>query len=70
MMGNWYETKGACRLFDHAEVISPQVLAPHVNKTHERMKQEPVVLCVNDTTKIDFTRSCPAAGLGPLSYAA
>ena len=66
--GGWAETKGAYRLFDHAEVTSQQVLAPHVKKTRERMKREPVVLCLNDTTEVDFTRSCPAAGLGPLSY--
>lgn len=67
--GGWDEAKAAYRLFDHEEVTSQQVLAPHVEKTRERMKREPVVLCLNDTTEVDFTRSCPTAGLGPLNYA-
>jgi len=66
--GGWPETKGAYRLFDHPEVTPQQVLAPHVEKTRERMKRESVVLCLNDTTEVDFTRACPTAGLGPLNY--
>ena len=37
-------------------------------KTRERMMREPVVLCLNDTAEVDFTRACPAVGLGPLNY--
>ena len=52
--GGWAETKAAHQFFDHAEVTSQQVLAPHVKKTRERMKREPVVWCLNDTIACNF----------------
>jgi hypothetical protein len=63
----WSETKAAYRLIAHESVTDAEVLAPHVGCTLERMRSHPVVLCLSDTTEVDFTRH-PAEGLGPLSY--
>lgn len=63
----WTETKAAYRLFAHESVTDVEVLAPHVDRTLDRMRSHPVVLCLSDTTEVDFT-SHPAEGLGTLSY--
>lgn len=64
----WAEVKAAYRLFEHASVSGDQVLAPHVERTLERMRSQRVVLCVSDTTEVDFTPHPRTTGLGPLSY--
>lgn len=64
----WAEVKAAYRLFEHESVSGDQVLAPHVERTRERMRAHRVVLCVSDTTEVDFTRHPRTTGLGPLSY--
>ena len=63
----WAETKAAYRLLAHESVTDTEVLAPHVDRTLDRMRGHPVVLCLSDTTEVDFTRH-PAEGLGTLSY--
>lgn len=67
-MGTWSETKGAYRLFANEEVTAEQLLAPHIQKTRERMAGQPVVLCLNDTTEVKFAYRSAATGLGPLAY--
>lgn len=64
----WAEVKAAYRLFDNESVSSQQVLAPHVERTLERMRAHPVVLCLSDTTVVDFSRHPATTGLGPLSF--
>jgi hypothetical protein len=66
--GGWDETKAAYRLFDHPEVTAERVLAPHVACTEERLRAHPRVLCVQDTTELDYTTKKGIAGLGPLNY--
>jgi hypothetical protein len=44
-------------------------MAPHWRQTQLRMQNEPVVLCLQDTTELDFNGQ-QARGLGPLSYEA
>ncbi len=67
--GGWAESKAAYRLFDNPEVTAERLLAPHVEKTHERMNGRPVVLCIADTTEVKFTYRSAATGLGPLAHA-
>jgi hypothetical protein len=64
----WAEVKAAYRLFEHESVSGDQVLAPHIERTLERMRAHRVVLCVSDTTEVDFSTHPRTAGLGPLSY--
>jgi hypothetical protein len=65
--GGWDETQAAYRLFDHPEVTAERVLAPHIACTEERLRAHPRVLCVQDTTKLDYTTQKDIAGLGPLN---
>lgn len=65
---SWGETLAAYRFFDNEKVSAEKVLEPHRDATLERAKQFPVVLCVQDTTELDFTSKPQIQGLGPLSY--
>jgi hypothetical protein len=67
--GGWGETKAAYRLFDHPEVSAERVLAPHIACTEERLRAYPRVLCLQDTTELDYTtKKDRIVGLGPLNY--
>lgn len=66
----WAETLAAYRFFDNHKVTSEKVLEPHRDATLVRARQFPVVLCVQDTTELDYTRKPQIQGLGPLSYEA
>ena len=44
-----------------------KILNPHREATIDRMRNYPVVLCLQDTTELDFNGQ-RIAGLGPLSY--
>ena len=65
---SWAETLAAYRFFDNERVTPEKVLEPHRDATLERAKEFPVVLCVQDTTELDFTSKPQIQGLGPLSY--
>jgi hypothetical protein len=63
----WAETHAAYQFFNHDAVDEFHVLAPHRRATLERMKSFPVVLLVQDTTELDYTRiKKKLAGAGPL----
>ena len=68
--GGWTETRAAYRLFDHKAVTAEQVLAPHIERTVERMGAHPRVLCIQDTSELDYTGKTHIEGLGPLNYEA
>ena len=63
------ETKAAYRLLSHDAVGWSDILAPHRANSLRRMAAEPVVLCLQDTTELDFNGQV-IGGLGPLSYEA
>ncbi len=65
---SWGETQAAYRLFSNEKVTAEKVLEPHRDATLERMKGYPVVLCVQDTTELDYTSKPQIDGLGPLTY--
>ena len=66
--GGWDETKAAYRLFDHPDVTAGRVLAPHIACTEERLRAYPRVLCIQDTTELDYTGMKGVIDLGPLNY--
>jgi hypothetical protein len=66
---SWSETIAAYRFFDNDEVQWEAILEPHWRQTEQRMAAEPIVLCLQDTTELDFNAR-QATGLGPLSYEA
>lgn len=59
----------AYRFFDNARVDWRAIMAPHWEQTEQRMAAQPVVLCLQDTTELDFNGQ-DSFGLGPLSYEA
>ena len=63
------ETKAAYRLLSHDAVGWSDILAPHLANSLQRMAAEPVVLCLQDTTELDFNGQA-IDGLGPLTYEA
>ncbi len=64
----WSETQAAYRFFDNEKVTAEKVLSPHREATLQRVRQHPVVLCVEDTSELDFTSRPKIEGLGPLNY--
>ncbi len=66
--GGWGETRAAYRFFDHPEVSAERVLAPHIACTEARLREHPRVLCIQDTTELDYATKKGIAGLGPLNY--
>ncbi|HET7868450.1 MAG TPA: IS4 family transposase, partial [Burkholderiaceae bacterium] len=63
------ETVAAYRLLAHEEVSWRDVLEAHGQATMQRMSAEAVVLCLQDTTELDY-QGRAMRGLGPLSYEA
>lgn len=64
----WTETQAAYRFFSNEKVTAEGVLLAHGAAVLERARQYPVVLCVQDTTELDFTSKPQTEGLGPLTY--
>ena len=65
--GGWPETKAAYRLLDNPAVEWREILEVHTTQTVEWMAGQAVVLCLQDTTKLDLTTQPGIAGLGRLS---
>lgn len=63
---DWAATKAAYRFFQNDKVTSAQILSPHQARTMERMKQEPVVLAIQDTSYLNFSTHKQTQGLGPI----
>ena len=64
--GGWGETKAAYRLLDNPKLDFREVLRAHSMPTLERIRQEGRVLCLQDTTEVDFSGRPGMAGLGRL----
>lgn len=63
---DWADTKAAYRFFDHAQVTLDSILAPHQQRTVERMSQHPVVLTVQDTSFLNYTHHPKTKGVGAI----
>ena len=59
----WTELTAAYRFLDNDNVTWQGIMAPHWQRTEQRMAAHPVVLCLQDTTELDFNRQ-EAEGLG------
>ena len=66
--GGLAETKAAYRMLDNDAMDWRAILAAHGGPTAARMGREARVLCIQDTTELDFTSQPGIAGLGRLSY--
>ena len=67
--GGWAETAAAYRFFAQDKLEWTDVMEPHWQSSSERMRACEVVLCLDDTTELNFNGQ-QIAGLGPLSYEA
>lgn len=71
---DWSETQAAYRFLEQSSDKKrglgwQDILAPHIERTEARMRQHRVVLCLQDTTELDFNGQ-ETVGLGPLSHEA
>ena len=66
---SWAETAAAYRFLRNEQVRWDKVLSPHWQASQERMAQHKVVLCIQDTTELDYNGQA-MSGLGPLSFEA
>lgn len=64
--GSWGDLKAAYRLLNHPQIDPQQITAVHRECTRERARQEAVVLCVQDTTDLDYTHRSVVRGLGKI----
>ena len=67
--GDWADTMAAYRFFGNEAVDWRAILGAHTDCAMTRMAAHEVVLCIQDTTELDFNGQ-EASGLGPLSYEA
>ena len=67
--GDWADTMAAYRFFNNEEIDWRAILGAHTDCAKTRMAGHEVVLCIQDTTELDFNGQ-EASGLGPLSYEA
>jgi hypothetical protein len=65
--GDWADTIAAYRFFNNEAVDWRAILGAHTDCAMTRMAAHEVVLCIQDTTELDFNGQ-EASGLGPLSY--
>jgi hypothetical protein len=65
--GGWADTIAAYRFLGNENADWESILAPHAIQTQQRMSRHPVVLCLQDTTELDFNGQ-DIKGLGSLSY--
>jgi len=63
---DWADSKAAYRFVANPKVTPGELLAPHSQRTVERMKGHKVVLAVQDTTFFNFTHHPETQGLGAI----
>ena len=66
--GGWKETRAVYRLLSQERVSAERILAPHIACTEERLRAYPRVLCLEDTSELDYTTQPGIEGLGPLNH--
>lgn len=65
--GDWPAVKAYYRFIDHPDeeaVNMAHILAPHRERTVQRMKGQQTVLCIQDGTDLDYTSLAQCKGLG------
>lgn len=63
---DWADTKAAYRFFDNNKVTPDRILAPHQQRTVERISKHSLVLAVQDTTFFNYTHHPHTKGLGAI----
>lgn len=65
--GTRAKTKAAYRFFEHEDTTMDRILTSHYEETLGRVGKEKVVLAVQDTTSLNYSRHPATEGLGPIS---
>ncbi len=55
----WGDTLAAYRFFNNEAIQPEQILQPHVDATKRRIREQPVVLMLQDTTELDYSSHPP-----------
>src|SRR4029453_12774511 len=63
---DWYATKAAYAFFANPKAMPAELLAPHQERTLERMQAHKLVLLAQDTTFLNYTHHPATAGFGPI----
>lgn len=63
---DWQDTKAAYAFFANSHALPTEILAPHQQRTLERMAAHPLVLAIQDTTFLNYTHHPATSGLGPI----
>lgn len=64
---DWAATKSTYQFFSNGQVTPEAIITPHRFNTIERIKKYPMVLCIQDTSALDFCNHKNTKGLGPYS---
>jgi hypothetical protein len=64
--GNWAATQGCYDLWSNPRVKACEIRAAHQRSTLERIKNQPIVLAIQDTTEFNFTHHPNKKGMGYL----
>ena len=64
--GVWADTKAAYRLFGNEKVTKEIILDSHKKLTLERVKSQKIVLVIQDTSYLDFTKHKKKQDIGPI----
>ncbi len=60
------KTKAAYRFLDHDKTTMDTLLQPHYRATEARLREETIVLAVQDTTSLNYTAHSATLGIGPI----
>ena len=64
--GSRAKTKAAYRFFDEPENSMQKILAPHIKSTWNRIRQEKIILSIQDTTFLNYSTHPATENLGPI----
>lgn len=64
--GDWAATKATYRLLANEKTTAAKILAPHQQRTQERMRGQAQCLAIQDTSLLDYTHHPSKTGLGPI----
>ena len=64
--GRWSAAKAAYRFFQNDAIAPKAIRQPHHQATLQRVKAEPIVLAIQDTTSLNYSPHPATEGLGPI----
>jgi hypothetical protein len=63
---DWADTKATYRLFANKKTTLEQILAPHQQRTKERMSGHECILAIQDSSYLDYSHHPSKEGMGPI----